>query len=108
MRDHIRSWRDLPRYVYQIQTKFRNEIRAKSGIIRGREFLMKDLYSFCRDQKEHDAFYEIVKDAYMKIFTRAGIADKTYVTFASGGSFQNIRTNFKHSRPPVKTQFTSV
>ena len=95
MRDHIRSWRDLPRYVYQIQTKFRNEIRAKSGIIRGREFLMKDLYSFCRDQKEHDAFYEIVKDAYMKIFTRAGIADKTYVTFASGGSFSKYSHEFQ-------------
>lgn len=95
MRDHIRSFRDLPAYVYQFQTKFRNEIRAKSGIMRGREFLMKDLYSFCRDAKEQDAYYEKVKAAYMKIFTRAGIGEKTYPTVASGGSFSKYSHEFQ-------------
>ena len=61
MKNHIRSFRDLPVYAYQIQTKFRNETRAKSGIMRGREFLMKDMYSFSRDEKEHSVFYEKAK-----------------------------------------------
>src|SRR3989344_1550371 len=52
MTEHISSYRDLPVYVYQFQTKFRKELRAKSGIMRGKEFLMKDLYSFCRTEEE--------------------------------------------------------
>ncbi len=95
MRDHIRSFRDLPVAAYQFQTKFRNEARAKSGIMRGREFLMKDLYSFCRDQKEQDAFYEKAKQAYVRIFDRLGIGAETYITFASGGSFSKYSHEFQ-------------
>jgi prolyl-tRNA synthetase len=92
MRQYISSYKDLPFFAYQIQTKFRNEMRAKSGIMRTREFLMKDLYSFCATQEQHDAFYESCADAYMKIFGRLGIGDRTYKTFASGGAF----TKFSH------------
>jgi prolyl-tRNA synthetase len=95
MKDNIRSFRDLPVYAYQFQTKFRNEARAKSGIMRGREFLMKDLYSFCRDAKEQEAFYEVAKQAYVKVFNRLGIGDKTYVTFSSGGSFSKYSHEFQ-------------
>lgn len=95
MKDNVRSFRDLPIYAYQFQTKFRNEARAKSGIMRGREFLMKDLYSFCRDLKEQEAFYEKAKGAYVKIFDRLGLGEKTYVTFASGGSFSKYSHEFQ-------------
>ena len=87
MTEHISSYRDLPKAVYQFQNKFRNEARAKSGIMRSREFMMKDLYSFSRSEEEHQAFYERVKDAYHKICGRLGIGDRTYATFASGGIF---------------------
>ena len=95
MRDHISSFRDLPIFAYQFQTKFRNEQRAKSGILRGREFLMKDLYSFCRDAKEQAAFYEKAKETYVRIFDRLGIGNETYVTFASGGSFSKYSHEFQ-------------
>lgn len=95
MRDHIRSFRDLPVYAYQFQTKFRNETRAKSGILRGREFLMKDLYSFSRTEDEHNDFYEKSKVAYANIFKRAGVGDKTFITFASGGSFSKYSHEFQ-------------
>ena len=95
MTEYIRSFRDLPVYPYQFQTKFRNETRAKSGIMRSREFLMKDLYSFSRDQKEHDDFYEKAKQAYENIFDKIGIGDKTYLTFASGGSFSKYSHEFQ-------------
>jgi len=95
MRDHVSSYRDLPRYVYQIQTKFRNEVRAKSGIMRTREFPMKDLYSFNVDQDGLDAFYEKAALAYMNVFTRVGIGDITYKTFASGGSFSKYSHEFQ-------------
>ena len=95
MKDHISSYKDLPFYVYQIQTKFRNELRAKSGIMRGREFMMKDLYSFCASQEEHDQFYASAKEAYMKVFKRVGLGDKTYITFASGGSFSKYSHEFQ-------------
>ncbi len=95
MRDYIRSFRDLPVYPYQIQTKFRNEARAKSGIMRGREFLMKDMYSFSRTQEEHDAFYEKMKDVYTTIFSCVGLGESTYVTFASGGSFSKYSHEFQ-------------
>ncbi len=87
MRPFIQSYRDLPKYAYQFQTKFRNETRAKSGIMRGREFVMKDLYSFSRSQEELDAFYEEAAAAYSRIFERVGIGAQTYKTFASGGVF---------------------
>lgn len=95
MRDHVSSYRDLPRYVYQFQTKFRNEERAKSGVMRGREFLMKDLYSFSKTEEEHVVFYEKVKQAYVRIFSRVGLGDTTYVTFASGGSFSKYSHEFQ-------------
>ncbi len=95
MKDHISSFRDLPISAYQFQTKFRNEERAKSGILRGREFLMKDLYSFNVDDKAHQEFYEKAKMAYVKIFERAGIGAQTYVTFASGGSFSKYSHEFQ-------------
>lgn len=95
MKDHIRSFRDLPVAAYQFQTKFRNEERAKSGILRGREFLMKDLYSFNIDDKAHLEFYELAKQAYLKVFDRLGLGDKTYVTFASGGSFSKYSHEFQ-------------
>lgn len=93
MKDHVKSYRDLPFSVFQFQTKFRNETRAKSGILRTREFLMKDLYSFSKDEEEHKAFYEKSKVAYTNIFKRAGVGDKTFLTVASGGSFS---TEFSH------------
>ncbi|MEK7201572.1 MAG: aminoacyl--tRNA ligase-related protein [Patescibacteria group bacterium] len=95
MRDHINSYKDLPCSAYQFQTKFRNELRAKSGIMRGREFVMKDLYSFCKDKEEHDAFYAKAAEAYKTIFVRLGIGDKTYFTYASGGSFSKYSHEFQ-------------
>ncbi len=95
MTAHVRSYKDLPFSAYQFQTKFRNEERAKSGILRTREFLMKDLYSFSRDATEHELFYRKVIEAYKKIFARAGIGEKTYLTFASGGSFSKYSHEFQ-------------
>ncbi|MEK7579553.1 MAG: aminoacyl--tRNA ligase-related protein [Patescibacteria group bacterium] len=95
MTGHISSYRDLPRAVYQIQTKFRNELRAKSGIMRGREFLMKDLYSFCKNDEEQATFYERAKEAYTKVFDRVGLGDRTYLTFASGGVFSKYSHEFQ-------------
>lgn len=95
MTNFVRSYKDLPKFVYQFQTKFRNETRAKSGIMRTREFIMKDLYSFCRTKEEQEAYYETVKNAYVTIFNRLGIGEKTYVTFASGGSFTKYSHEFQ-------------
>lgn len=85
MREFIKSYRDLPRAPYHIQWKFRDELRSKSGILRGREFLMKDMYSFHLDQSDFDKFYEIAKKAYIRVFERMGLTAK--VTEASGGAF---------------------
>ncbi len=95
MKDHIHSYRDLPKYAFQFQTKFRNETRAKSGIMRSREFLMKDLYSFSADEKSHAEFYEKVKEAYKRIFTAVGIGEKTFLTKASGGAFSEFSHEFQ-------------
>jgi prolyl-tRNA synthetase len=95
MSEYVKSFRDLPIYAYQFQTKFRNEARAKSGIMRGREFLMKDLYSFSPDQKSHDEFYTTSQKAYQSIFERVGLGDRTYMTFASGGSFAKYSHEFQ-------------
>jgi len=92
MKSHIASFRDLPAYMYQFQVKMRNELRAKSGLMRGREFIMKDMYSFSADAQQHDDFYNKTIDAYMKVFKRLGIGDETFVTFAAGGAF----TEFSH------------
>ena len=95
IRSHISSYRDLPRVTYQFQTKFRNELRAKSGIMRGREFLMKDMYSYCRSEAELDVFYEKAIEAYKNVYARTGIGDKTYLTFASGGMFSKFSHEFQ-------------
>ncbi len=95
VKHHVASYKDLPLSIYQFQTKFRNELRAKSGILRGREFIMKDLYSFSRSQKELDDFYEKCKESYQGIFERLGIGSKTFVTFASGGSFSKYSHEFQ-------------
>ena len=81
----ISSYKDLPFSIFQIQGKFRDEPRAKSGVLRGREFLMKDMYSFHRDEKDLDRFYALADRAYQKIFRRCGL--DAYMTEASGGTF---------------------
>ena len=95
MSEYVSSYRDLPFSAYQFQTKFRNETRAKSGIMRAREFVMKDLYSFCKNEKEHQEFYMKARQAYVNIFNRAGIGEKTHVTFASGGIFSRFSEEFQ-------------
>lgn len=92
MKNYISSYKDLPVFVYQFQNKLRNEVRAKSGVMRGREFTMKDAYSFCRGEEDHNEFYESMKVAYMKVFERLGIGRETFITFADGGAF----TQFSH------------
>lgn len=83
----VQSYKDLPRSVFQIQTKFRNEARAKSGLLRGREFRMKDMYSFHATLEDLDAYYEEAQKAYEQIFRRCGLGHLTYLTYASGGDF---------------------
>ena len=95
MTQQIESYKDLPLYAFQFQTKFRNEIRAKGGLLRVREFLMKDLYSFDKTKEDHEKYYERAKQAYIKIWGRLGIGDDTYVTFASGGSFSKFSHEFQ-------------
>ena len=95
----ISSHKDLPRYIFQFQNKFRNEKRAKSGILRGREFIMKDLYSFHSDQKDLDEYYDKQAKAYSTIFERVGLKEKTYFTYASGGSFSKYSHEFQTVTP---------
>jgi prolyl-tRNA synthetase len=95
MKDFILSYRDLPKYVYQIQNKFRDEKRAKAGLLRGREFIMKDFYSFHANEEDLDQYYEKMKTYYKNIFDRCGIGDKTYLTFASGGSFSKFSHEYQ-------------
>ncbi len=92
---YIESYKDLPVLVYQFQNKFRNEPRAKSGLLRTREFMMKDLYSFTATEKDLDDFYEKCAQTYEKIFKRVGIGDRTYRTFASGGVFTKYSHEFQ-------------
>lgn len=99
MKQYIHSYKDLPVYPYQFQIKFRNELRSKSGLMRGREFWMKDLYSFSRNKEEHDAFYEKTAEAYMRVFERLGLGGITYKTFASGGSFSKFSHEFQTLSP---------
>ncbi len=91
----IFSYRDLPLYVFHIQNKFRDELRAKSGILRTREFMMKDLYSFHTDQADLDKYYDKLVKAYLNIFKEAGIGKVTYRTFASGGTFSKYSDEFQ-------------
>ena len=93
--EYISSYKDLPAYIYQFQTKFRNELRAKSGIMRVREFVMKDMYSFSKNEEEFREFYETCAKAYERVFARAGIGDRTYRTFASGGSFSKFSDEYQ-------------
>ena len=99
MTKFISSYKDLPVYVYQFQTKYRNELRAKSGILRTREFLMKDLYSFSINEDEHQKFYDQVDQAYMRIYSRLGIGDCTYKTYASGGAFAKYSHEYQTVLP---------
>lgn len=87
----VDSYKDLPFAFYQIQTKFRHEPRAKSGLLRGREFMMKDLYSFHASEEDLMNYYDKVKEAYLKVFSRCGL--KAYYTLAAGGEFT---ANFTH------------
>ncbi len=99
MKTYVSSYKDLPLSVYQFQTKFRNELRAKSGILRGREFLMKDLYSFHTSEEDLDRFYAEVEKAYDKIYGRLGLGDDTFETFASGGIFSKYSHEFQTFLP---------
>jgi len=92
MKQYIHSYKDLPVSLYQFQTKMRNETRAKSGVMRGREFVMKDMYSFHATAEDLEQYYNRTMDAYMRVYKRLGIGDDTFVTFASGGAF----TKFSH------------
>lgn len=92
LRSYLKSYKDLPISVYQFQNKLRNELRAKSGIMRGREFIMKDMYSIHVSKEDLDAYYQAVIEAYKRCYHRFGLGDDTYVTFASGGAF----TKFSH------------
>lgn len=95
VKNFVNSYRDLPVYLYDFKTIFRNELRSKSGIMRGREFYWKALYSFSKDQAEHEIFYEKAKNAYMNIFRKVGLGDMTYTTFASGGTFSKYSHEFQ-------------
>jgi prolyl-tRNA synthetase len=92
---HVFSYKDLPCAVYQIQTKFRNELRPKAGLMRGREFSMKDLYSFHTSEEDLNEYYKLAQKAYFKIFERLGLLDITYLTYASGGAFSKYSHEFQ-------------
>lgn len=87
LKPFVDSYKDLPLRIYQIQTKFRNELRAKSGLLRGREFIMKDMYSFARTEEEHLKIYEQMAEAYHRVYDRLGLGESTYRTYADGGYF---------------------
>jgi prolyl-tRNA synthetase len=95
MKQYVSSYKDLPIYPYDFKEIFRNESRSKSGILRGREFYWKALYSFSKNESEHNEFYEKSKQAYRNVFQRAGIGHLTYITFASGGSFSKFSHEFQ-------------
>ncbi len=95
MKNYVASYRDFPVVVHQFQTKLRNELRSKSGIMRGREFVMNDMYDYHIDEKAHLDFYERAKEAYMKVYDRVGLGDITYITFAAGGAFTKYSHEFQ-------------
>ncbi len=95
MKTYIASYKDLPVYPYDIRTIFRNEARSKSGLMRGREFYWKALYSFSKDESEHQKFYEKIKEAYLNIYKKVGLEKITYLTFASGGTFSKYSHEFQ-------------
>src|SRR3989338_10142030 len=89
----VNSYRDLPLKLYQIQNKFRDEPRAKAGLLRGREFLMKDLYSFHENEEDLMKYYELMKKVYKKTFSRLGLL--VIETVASGGTFSKFSHEFQ-------------
>ncbi len=91
----IFSYKELPVFIYQIQTKFRDELRAKAGLIRGREFSMKDLYSFHANEEDLNEFYKLVQKSYFKICEKCELLDNTYLTYASGGAFSKYSHEFQ-------------
>ena len=95
LKQYISSYKDLPIYPYDFKNIFRNEARSKSGILRAKEFYWKALYSFSRDETEHNEFYEKSKIAYKNIFRRVGIGHLTYLTFAAGGTFSKFSHEFQ-------------
>lgn len=95
LKQYVSSYKDLPIYVYDFKSIFRNEARSKSGILRGREFYWKALYSFSRSEDEHAVFYERMKAAYRNVFDRVGIGHQTFLTFAAGGSFSKFSHEFQ-------------
>ncbi len=95
LKTYVKSYKDLPLAVYQFQTKFRNELRAKSGIMRTREFIMKDLYSFHTSEEDLDRYYHEVENAYARIYDRLGLGDTTFETFASGGVFSKYSHEYQ-------------
>lgn len=105
VKSFIQSYKDLPQEVYQIQTKFRDEARSKSGLLRGREFRMKDLYSFHTSTEDLDTYYEGVIKAYRAVFARCGLGDITYLTYASGGVFSKYSHEFQTITPNGEAVF---
>lgn len=99
LKGFLNSYKDFPASVYQCQTKFRNEARAKSGILRGREFRMKDMYSFHLTQECMDAYYEQAEKAYTRVFNRVGLGDRTLYTYASGGAFSKYSHEYQTTTP---------
>lgn len=99
VKQFVSSYRNLPFSVYQFQNKFRMELRAKSGILRGREFMMKDMYSFHTSEEDMSAYYEKMKVVYTRIFERVGIGATTFLTYASGGSFSKYSHEFQTVTP---------
>jgi len=95
LKQYVSSYKDLPIYPYDFKSIFRNETRSKSGIMRGREFFWKALYSFSKNEAEHEAFYEKMKVAYKNVYQRAGLGHITYMTFASGGTFSKFSHEFQ-------------
>lgn len=95
LKQYVSSYKDLPVYPYDFKNIFRNEARSKSGILRGREFYWKALYSFSKTEEEHNRFYEKIMQSYKNVFHRVGIGHLTYVTFASGGSFSKFSHEFQ-------------
>lgn len=95
IQNYLKSYRDFPKSVYQFQSKFRMELRAKAGLLRGREFYMKDMYSFHTSVEDMDAYYEKVSSAYKKIFQRVGLGHITYLTLSTGGTFSKFSHEFQ-------------
>jgi prolyl-tRNA synthetase len=96
MKQYIKSYKDMPISLYQFQTKMRNELRAKSGIMRGREFVMKDMYSFHTSAEDLERYYQLSIKAYERVYDRLGIGKTHTSPFASGGAFTKFSTNSNH------------